>query len=185
MSDLKYTVIKDDKQYFHYCQVLEKLAFAKDASKHEDEMDLLTLLIKEYDHRDTVFTKSKRDPVMVLKSLMEINNKTQQDIAALLDVSKGYISEVLNYKKRLSSEGIRVLAEHFAIQQEAFNRPYELINQSTNRRKKIASRVRVTVQHKTGRRVIAIPTSQGKTPGQARAIRPEKPSKRDSANHRK
>lgn len=143
MSDLKYTLIKDDKQYFHYCEVLEKLAFSKDASKFEDELDLLTLLIKEYDHRDTVFTKSKRDPVMVLKSLMETNHKSQQDIAALLEVSKGYISEVLNYKKRLSSEGIRVLADHFAIQQEALNREYELVHQRSSRAPRKGGSVRL------------------------------------------
>jgi len=130
MNNLKYKVIKDDKQYFHYCDILERITFSKDAKKLEDEIDLLTILIKEYDNRDKPEIKSKRDPVEVLKSLMETNHKTQGDIAKLLDVSKGYISEVLSYKKRLSSQGIRILAEHFAIRQEALNQAYTLAKET-------------------------------------------------------
>ena len=180
MSDLKYTVIRDDKQYFQYCEVLQEMAFSKDAAKLEDEMDLLTLLIKEYDNRDKVFVKSKRDPVMVIKSLMEINNETQQDISNLLKVSKGYISEILNYKKRLSSEGIRVVADHFAIQQEALNRDYELIKQnSPRRRQKYPTGVR---SYKTGKNPSSIiiakyPARDGNAPKQYGVVRSEKPSK--------
>jgi plasmid maintenance system antidote protein VapI len=126
---------------------------------------------------------------MVLKSLMEINQKSQQDIAALLEVSKGYISEVLNYKKRLSSEGIRVLADHFAIQQEALNREYELIHQSSGagRRKKIAPRVRSyrTRRLKAGRIVIESPSREGKTPKHSREVSLEKPSRAGSVLYRK
>jgi len=126
MSDLKYTVIKDEKQYFNYCEVLQQLTFSDNVKKFDDEIALLTLLVKEYDNRDTFFNRSKRDPVAVLRSLMDNNKKSQQDIATLLKVSKGYISEILNYKKRLSSDGIRKLANYFSIQQEALNREYEL-----------------------------------------------------------
>ena len=70
----------------------------------------------------------------MLKSLMEANHKTQADIAVLLDVSKGYISEVLSYKKRLSSQGIRILAEHFAVTQEALNQDYSLVKEAKTHR---------------------------------------------------
>jgi HTH-type transcriptional regulator/antitoxin HigA len=133
MNNLKYTVIKDDRQYFLYCDILEKMTFSKEAKKLEDEIDLLTILIREYDKRDKLSAKSKRDPVTVLKSLMETNHNTQVDIAELLDVSKGYISEVLSYKKRLSSEGIRILADHFAIRQEALNQDYPLVKEGKTR----------------------------------------------------
>jgi len=45
----------------------------------------------------------------------------------ILHVSKGYISDILNYKKGLSKEVIRKLADHFKVRQEAFNRPYDLV----------------------------------------------------------
>jgi HTH-type transcriptional regulator/antitoxin HigA len=49
-----------------------------------------------------------------------------RDLVALLNISKGYVSEILHYKKGLSKEAIRKLAEHFKVSQEAFNRPYKL-----------------------------------------------------------
>src|SRR5271170_210445 len=151
MNNLKYTVIKDDKQYFIYCDILERMTFSRNAKKSEDEIDLLTLLIKDFDQRDKVNTKSKRDPVAVIKSLMETNHKTQGDIAELLDMSKGYVSEVLNYKKRLSSQGIRLLADHFAIRQEALNQEYELMKEGMVRRRvkvKFASRLKESPANK-------------------------------------
>ena len=49
-------------------------------------------------------------------------------MAELLSVSKGLVSDILNYKKGLSKEIIRILAEQFKVAQEAFNRPYKLIS---------------------------------------------------------
>ena len=49
-----------------------------------------------------------------------------KDLVELLDVSKGYVSDMLNYKKGLSKDVIRKLADHFKVSQEAFNRPYKL-----------------------------------------------------------
>ena len=51
-----------------------------------------------------------------------------KDLVEILGVSKGLVSDILNYKKGLSKEIIRILSAHFKISQEAFNRPYKLIN---------------------------------------------------------
>jgi len=50
-----------------------------------------------------------------------------KDLVTLLNVSKGYVSDILNYKKGLSKEVIRKLATHFKVSQEMFNRAYDLI----------------------------------------------------------
>jgi len=44
-------------------------------------------------------------------------------------LSKGTISKILNYYKGLSKETIRKLSDYFKIAQEAFNRPYRLVNE--------------------------------------------------------
>ena len=41
---------------------------------------------------------------------------------------KGLVSDILNNKKGLSKEIIRTLATYFKESQEAFNRPYKLVN---------------------------------------------------------
>ena len=48
------------------------------------------------------------------------------DLATLLNVSEGLVSDMLKYKKGLSKETIRILSQKFKISQEALNKPYTL-----------------------------------------------------------
>jgi len=123
MKDLKYTVIKNKKQYTQYCDLLETLVFAEKKTKEiKNEIELLTLLIKDWDDRHS--TLSEVDPVQLLHSLMKENNLKQTDLVKILGISKGLVSEILNYKKGMSKEIIRKLSAHFKLKQEAFNRDY-------------------------------------------------------------
>ena len=121
---LKYTVIKTKDQYLKYCGQLEDLLHLPQVERLQDEIDLLTLLIEKYDEAHTVFNES--DPITLLRSLMLDHRLKPQHLVELLGVSKGYISDLLNYKKGLSKEVIRKLADHFKVRQEAFNRTYSL-----------------------------------------------------------
>ena len=62
----------------------------------------------------------------MLSSLMYDRNLRPKDLVDLLNISKGYVSEFLNYKKGLSKEVIRKLSGYFKVSQEAFNRAYKL-----------------------------------------------------------
>ena len=59
---------------------------------------------------------------------MQENNLKAKDLSKILNLSKGTVSKILNYQKGLSKETIRKLSDYFKISQEAFNRPYPLIN---------------------------------------------------------
>ena len=125
MEALKYKVIKSREQYDEYCQLLEQLAFQENTSPEvEEEIELLTVLIEKYDQENNTFEEV--DPITMLKSLMEDHNLKAKDLVNILGVSKGLVSDILNYKKGLSKEVIRKLSEHFSMNQEAFNRPYKL-----------------------------------------------------------
>lgn len=69
------------------------------------------------------------DPIMLLLSLMEDHNLKSKDLADILGLSKGTISKILNYQKGLSKATIRKLSIHFNLFQDAFNRPYPLVEQ--------------------------------------------------------
>lgn len=125
METLKYKVIKSEKQYDEYCRILHDLDFSEKKTKQmKEEIDLLTLLIEKYDEEQNSF--ETLDPIAILKSLMADHNMKAVDLSKLLNVSKGYVSDILNYKKGLSKEVIRTLAAHFKVSQEAFNREYKL-----------------------------------------------------------
>ncbi len=129
MEVLKYTVIKNEEQYDKYCKELRELLIQNKKVRNtdiEDQIDLLTLLIENWDEQHN--TLGDLDPVQLLKSLMKENNLKSKDLIEILKVSKGMVSSILNYRRGLSKENIRLLSAHFKLSQEAFNRPYKLIS---------------------------------------------------------
>ena len=125
MEKLKYTIIKTDAQYDMYCDMLESLVDSGRKSRAvQDEIELLTLLIEKFDAEHNSFAEA--DPIQVLKSLMKEHKMKAVDLAKLLDVSEGLVSDMIHYKKGLSKDTIRILSANFKLSQEAFNRPYAL-----------------------------------------------------------
>jgi HTH-type transcriptional regulator / antitoxin HigA len=133
---LQFTVIKSDRQYKRYCDRLESLLKKKVMSKIvEDEIELLTLLIETYENAQ--IPKVDLDPVQLLRDLLKEHNMKAVDLATLLNVSEGLVSDMLKYKKGFSKETVRILADRFKMRQEAFNRPYSLVK--VDQRKKAAT----------------------------------------------
>ncbi len=126
MKTLKYSVIKDLYQYKNYCDTLEKLIL-RDDIEMEDEIELITLLIEKWDNEHNTF--NNLEPIELLKALMKNHELQAKDLVDIIDLSKGTISKILNYHKGLSKDTIRKLSDYFKVSQEAFNRPYKLINE--------------------------------------------------------
>ncbi|SMD45044.1 HTH-type transcriptional regulator / antitoxin HigA [Aquiflexum balticum DSM 16537] len=131
-----FTIIRSENQYLNYCDELEKLSNEYSKNPNQDLIDLIdtiTLLIENYDESNSTFEES--EPIQLLKFLMQENNLNQKELAETLEISKGHLSDILNYKKGLSKNMIRSLSERFKMQQSAFNRPYELKSVSNNQLK--------------------------------------------------
>ena len=125
METLKYKIITAKKQYFEYCNTLETLVFSENKPKAvEEEIDLLTLLIEDYDAKHSKFIEL--DPIELLKSLMKEHHLKNKNLAKILNVGEGLVSDMLSYRRGLSKETIRILSTHFKLNQEAFNKPYKL-----------------------------------------------------------
>ncbi len=137
MPPLLYTVIKSVAQYNKYCATLESLIDSNKKTKAiQDEIELLYLLIEKYDAEHKSFGDA--DPIELLKYLMSDHQMKAIDLAELLNVSEGLVSDMLHYKKGLSKDTIRILSQKFKVSQEAFNRPYKLkslIQLKTTKRK--------------------------------------------------
>ena len=120
-----YTIIKNADQYKEYCIQLEDLLTGEITEQVQDEIDLLTLLIEKYDEDQNSVQVS--NPITLLRSFMVDHQMKAQDLTSILGISKGYVSDILSYKKGLSKDVIRKLAEYFKVRQEAFNSPYNLL----------------------------------------------------------
>jgi HTH-type transcriptional regulator/antitoxin HigA len=124
MEPLKYKIIKTEIQYQEYISKLEELLSTKPENSIQEEIELITLLIEKWDEEHNSFELA--DPIQMLRSLMADHQLKNKDLVAILGVSKGLVSDILNYKKGMSKEIIRTLAKHFGLSQEALNRPYQL-----------------------------------------------------------
>ena len=127
METLQYKVIKSENQYNDYCNQLEEIVMIKKKTKQQqDTIELLTLLIEKWDEEHNTFTDA--DPVELLDYLMKENKLKAVDLARELGVSKSLVSDILHYRRGLSRDIIRKLANRFKVSQELFNKPYKLIS---------------------------------------------------------
>jgi HTH-type transcriptional regulator/antitoxin HigA len=155
MPELKYTVIKSKEQYRKYCNLLEALdSSGKDDEETENEIELLVALIKLWDlEHDKIH---KLDPVQLLKSFIADHQLKEAQLLQIMAIhSRGHLNDILNYKKAVSKNVVRRLADYFKVSQEAFNRPYPLkisaVERSSTRR---PAQKKAAVKRKSAKRRI-------------------------------
>lgn len=122
---MKYSVIKTREQYNEYTKILENLVFKGEEDKVEEEVELLTLLIEDYDNRNR---KGNFDmtPIEIIQYIMEENNLKGKDLAEILGCQPSYVSLLLSYKRRLSQDHANILSKHFNLQVAALTKPYSV-----------------------------------------------------------
>jgi len=126
---MEFTLIKTEAQYNEYCDILFDLAKKKPTKAIEDRMETLELFIDHWEDKHSYSKNKKLDPIQLLKYLMENQKMKDKDLVELLGITKGAVSHILSYKRGLSKEVIRKLSERFKMNQDAFNREYELVSE--------------------------------------------------------
>ncbi|MEX0719950.1 MAG: helix-turn-helix domain-containing protein [Balneolaceae bacterium] len=125
MKNLEYTKIKTQEQYDRYCDILKDFLFNENENTDKiDHIELLTLLIETWDQEK--FNDGEYDPVKLLVSLMDDHGLKQKDIAKICNVGTSFVSEIINYKKYISKNIVRKLADYFKISQESLNKAYKI-----------------------------------------------------------
>jgi HTH-type transcriptional regulator/antitoxin HigA len=125
MNNLKYTLIKNQEQYDKYCNRLEAIV-EKDAEKHIDEIELLSLLISDYNDRIMNQFHYNMNPVELLEDLILDNKLTQIAVAKKLDISPQLLNDVLKYRREITKKLALKLSTEFNLKYSAFLKPYKL-----------------------------------------------------------
>lgn len=112
---MKAKVIKTESEYSAALARLEKLMEARAGTPQGDELELLALLIHDYE--DKVFPIARPDPVAAIRFRMEQQGLAPKDLAPYLG-SRSRVSEVLSGRRRLSLKMIRALATGLRIPAE-------------------------------------------------------------------
>ncbi len=100
--------IKSEKDYQMALQRLEVVFDAKIGSVEGDELELLGILISNYEKEH--FPIDFPDPIEAIKFRMEQLDYNQNDLARVIGL-KSRVSEILNRKRKLSLDMIRKLHE--------------------------------------------------------------------------
>ena len=99
-------LIKTEDDYNHALKRLEIIFDAKKGTEEGDELELLGMLIDQYENKH--FPIDLPDPIEAIKFRMEQMGYTQNDLAKIIGF-KSRASEILNRKRKLSLEMIRQL----------------------------------------------------------------------------
>ena len=98
--------INNSEDYKKAIQRLELLTDKGEAGNNTDveeiEIEFLSVLIEIYEEKH--FAIDQPNPVEYLKYVLENKNMKQKDLVNLLGISKSTLSNILNYRKKLSIE---------------------------------------------------------------------------------
>jgi len=114
--------IKTNKDYQNALKHLELIFDAKKGSPEGDELEILGILLEKYE--DEHFPIGFPDPIEAIKFRMEQLGYNQTDLAKIVGL-KSRVSEILNKKRKLTLEMIRVLHENLKIPTEVLIQAYE------------------------------------------------------------
>lgn len=118
---MKIKVIKTKKEYDAALERLEKVFDAKIGTAKGDDLEILALLIDQYEKE--YFLIEAPDPIEAVKFRMEQLGMKQKDLADTIGF-KSRVSEILNKKRKLTLEMIRKLHEQLKIPTSILIREY-------------------------------------------------------------
>jgi len=113
--------IKTKKDYQQALDRLELIFDAKKGTKDGDELEILGILIDQYENEH--FPIDLPDPIEAIKFRMEQLGYTQTDLARVIGL-KSRASEILNRKRKLSLYMIRQLHDKLKIPTDVLIQAY-------------------------------------------------------------
>ena len=113
--------IKTENDYNQALERLEVIFDAKKGSSEGDELEVLGILIDQYENEH--FPIGMPDPIEAIQFRMEQMGYNQNDLANIVGL-KSRASEILNRKRKLSLEMIRQLHEQLNIPTDVLIQAY-------------------------------------------------------------
>lgn len=116
-------LIRTKKDYRAALAEVDRLWNAPAKSPAADQLDVLTLLIEQYEREH--FPIPDPDPIDFLVHVMEARGLTRKDLEPYIG-PRGRVSDILNRIRPLTLEMIRKLVEGLNLPAEVLIRPYRL-----------------------------------------------------------
>ncbi len=116
--------IKTETDYKAALKRLEEIFDAKLGSSDSDELDVLGLMVDDYENRH--YPIEAPDPIEAIKIRMEEMHLKQVDLISEIG-GKSRVSEILNRKRRLTVDMIRKLAIRLNLSASVLIKEYQLV----------------------------------------------------------
>ena len=114
-------LIKSESEYNKALKRLDIIFDAEPGTKQGEELELLALLIEEYENIH--YPISPPDPIEAIKFRMEQLGLKQKDLGEIIGL-KSRASEILNKKRKLTLKMIRTLSQKLNIPTEVLIKKY-------------------------------------------------------------
>lgn len=111
------TVLKTENEYKEVVKRTIEIFHAEEGSPESDELDLLLLLVKDYEDRH--YEIPNPNPIEVIKLKLAEKGLKQKDLEPIIG-SKGYVSSILSGKKELTLKMVKGLHQLLGIPAEIF-----------------------------------------------------------------
>jgi HTH-type transcriptional regulator/antitoxin HigA len=113
--------IKNELDYNKAIERLEQLFDAKEDSQDADELEVLSILIENYEEKQ--YPIEYPDPIEAIKFRMDQLGYKQKDLVEVIGF-KGRVSEIMNRKRKLTLEMIRSLSKTLSIPSDVLLQDY-------------------------------------------------------------
>lgn len=114
---MDWKVLKTEEDYNKASLRLMEIFHAEPNTSEFDELDLLTILIKDYDDRH--YPMPELDALEVIKIKMQEMGMKNKDLEPIIG-SKGHVSAILSGKREITLKMAQKLKNYFGIPAEAF-----------------------------------------------------------------
>ena len=114
---MNWKVLKTDEDYNNASMRLMKIFHAEPNTPEGDELDLLMVLIKDYDEKH--YQLPELDALEVIKYKMLEMGLKAKDLEPLIG-SKGHVSAILSGKREITLKMAQKLKNYFSIPAEVF-----------------------------------------------------------------
>ncbi|MEQ8811882.1 MAG: transcriptional regulator [Imperialibacter sp.] len=114
-------VIKNEKDYNNALKRIDELIDCEANSKEEDELQIISLLVWDYEERN--YPMGSLKPIQAIRVRMEELGLKPKDLTSLIG-DKSRVSDVLSMKRKLTLPMIRNLSKHLNIPIETLASEY-------------------------------------------------------------
>jgi HTH-type transcriptional regulator/antitoxin HigA len=119
--------IRTDGEYAEAIAEVRRLWGAEADTSQGNRLDLLLVLVSAYEEER--FQIDPPDPIDAILERLNNRDMSRTDLEALLGVSSGRVSEILNRRRHLTLDMIRKLATGLGLSEHCLVQPYELARQ--------------------------------------------------------